>query len=203
MEKINEFSKNEDIVLMLCFKKGDISCFEKILYKYKDSLINFIYRFIGNRTDAEDIAQEVFLKIYKSKESYEPKAKFSTWLYTIASHLCVDYLRKRKIKTLPLYYPKNSGEEEKIREIADGSQILPDVLFERKQNNETIKTALFSLPDKQRIALTLRVYDDKSYEEIAKIIGCSVSAVESLLFRARQKLKKIIKNIYPVREYPV
>lgn len=182
--------EDEDIKLMLGFQKGDESCFNKILSKYEKPLINFIYRFIGNQVDAEDLAQEVFLRIYKAKNKYEPKSKFSTWLYKIATDLCIDYQRKRKIKTVSLDDPVNTEEGEIVKEIPDLSQVTPDISIEKKQISETIRSALLSLPASQRLALTLKIYENKSYQEISEILGCSVSAVESLIFRARQNLKE-------------
>jgi RNA polymerase sigma-70 factor (ECF subfamily) len=187
--------EDDDIKLMLDFQKGDESCFTEILNKYEKPLINFIYRFIGNRVDAEDIAQEVFLRIYKSKNNYKPKAKFSTWLYKIACDLCIDYQRKRKIKTVPLDNLVNTDEGEIVRETTDIFQGTPDVLSERKQISKTIKSCLLSLPNKQRLAISLRVYENKSYQEISKILGCSVSAVESLLFRARLSLRNKLSHV--------
>ncbi len=186
--------ENNDIELMLKFKEGDISCFEELMNRYTTPLLNFIYRFIGSRSEAEDLTQEVFLRVYQEKDRYEPKSKFSTWLYKIVSDICIDYQRKRKIKTVPFdaQIPTSIFAEKKQSacEIQDLSQLTPDVLIMKKQISETIRTALLSLPEKQRLALELRVYENKSYKEISEILNCSVSAVESLLFRARQLLKK-------------
>ena len=184
--------EDDDVKLMLAFQKGDESCFNEIFTKYEKPLINFIYRFIGTRIDAEDLAQEVFLRIYKAKNSYKPKAKFSTWIYKIASNLCIDYQRKcsRRLQPASIDNPISTDEGEIVRETSDISQQTPDVLAERKQISKTIKSCLLSLPTNQRLAISLRVYENKSYREISKILGCSVSAVESLIFRARQNLKE-------------
>ncbi|MFN3966454.1 MAG: RNA polymerase sigma factor [Endomicrobiia bacterium] len=180
---------DDDIRLMLNFQKGDESCFEKLLDKYEKPLLNFIYRFVGNQTDAEDLTQEVFLKIYKAKNRYKPQGKFSNWLYKIAIDLCIDYQRKRKIKTAPLDNFVNTQEREILQEIPDLSQITPEISVEKKQISQIIRSALLSLPARQRLALTLKIYENKSYQEISKILDCSVSAVESLLFRARLSLR--------------
>lgn len=185
--------QDDDIGLMLAFQKGDESCFEKILNKYEKPLINFIYRFVGNQVDAEDLAQEVFLRIYKAKNNYKPKAKFTTWLYKIATDLSIDYQRKRKVETVPLDRPVGTDEGEIVRETPDISQKTPDVLVEKEQVNKIIKSCLLSLPTNQRLAISLRVYENKSYKEISKILGCSISAVESLIFRARQNLKEKLR----------
>lgn len=187
--------KDEDIDSMLKFKSGDNSAFVSLLKKYEKPLINFIYRFVGNRFDSEDIAQEVFLKVYQSAVNYKPSAKFSTWLYKIATNLCIDYQRKRRIKTVSLDDPIGTDEGYIIREIKDLSQVPPDISIEKEQISETILSAFLSLPEKQRLALDLRIYENKSYKEISKILNCSVSAVESLLFRARQNLKVKLSSI--------
>lgn len=184
---------DEDAKSMLAFKDGDKSSFDIILIKYEKSLINFIYRFFGNQIDAEEIAQEVFLKIYLSAKSYSPSAKYSTWFYRVAMNLCIDYQRKRKLNTVPLDNPIGTDEGEIIREISDMSYRTPDVSVEKKHISETIHSAFYSLPANQRIALSLKIYDDKSYKEISDILGCSVSAVESLLFRARQLLRSKLR----------
>jgi RNA polymerase sigma-70 factor (ECF subfamily) len=175
--------EDEDIKLMLGFKNGDISCFGTLFDKYKTKLLNFVYRFVGNQIDAEDITQEVFLRVYNSKNKYKPKSKFSTWIYKIAKDLCIDYLRKHKHEIIPI-------DEEIIQQLSDKTNDEPNVSAERNEINKIIHSALFSLPVNQRTALYLKVYENKSYKEIAQILGCSVSAVESLIFRARQSLKE-------------
>jgi len=177
--------ENQDVEIMIALKGGDATAFEKILKKYEKPIINYIYRFIGDRAEAEDITQEVFLRVYKSKDSYKPTAKFSTWLYKIATNLCIDY--KRKINRDAIGY---SGTElsNKLKDTTSSNPV--ESSLEREQLEEIIKISLSSLPENQRIALTLKVYENKSYQEISEILGCSVSAVESLIFRARQNLKE-------------
>ncbi len=180
-----------DTKWMIDLKNGDDSGFEKIIEKYETPLLNLIYRFIGNSTDAEDVLQEVFLKIYRAKERYKPTALLSTWIYKIATTTCIDYIRK--------YKKHNISIASLIQQVYDNNQQgdnLPDVtaepldkVVEQKQVRQIIEQNIMLLPEKQRLALILRVYENKSYNEIAQIIGCSVSAVESLIFRARQYLK--------------
>ena len=180
---------------MLAFKEGDEACFKKILDKYEKPLINFIYRFTWDRREAEDLAQEVFLRIYSSRKKYKPKAKFSTYLYRIAANLCIDHKRKRRIKTVSLDSTGNTDEGEMTRETPDLTADSPEVLIEKKRHEKIIQSALLSLPANQRLALSLKVYESKSYREISKILGCSVSSVESLLFRARRNLKQKLSSI--------
>lgn len=169
---------------MLKFVKGDISAFEQILKKYKDIIINVAYRFVQNYSEAEDIAQEVFLKIYHSAKTYKPEAKFSTWVYKITVNLSLNYLRSRKhLPTVPL---------EETLEISEA--VTPENNFEKKELTRRVKEALNSLPENQKLAVILKKYENLSYEEIGKIIGCSSSAVDSLIQRAKQNLKRKLER---------
>jgi RNA polymerase sigma-70 factor (ECF subfamily) len=171
-----------DTKLMLKFAKGDASAFEQILKKYKKLVINIAYRFIQDRIEAEDIAQEVFLRVYESAKRYKPKAKFSTWIYKITLNVCLNKLRSKKhLQTISLNKPK---------EIPDPTYIHPFINLEKKELNQLIKEAIDSLPINQRIAVILQKYQGLSYREISKIMGCSTSAVDSLLQRAKQNLKR-------------
>lgn len=171
---------DEDITLMLKVKKGDILAFEQIMKKYEKSVINTIYRFIGNRIRAEEIAQEVFIKVYNSAKRYRPKAKFSTWLYKIVTNICLDDIRKKKD------IPNFSFHTE----IPDINQIPPNINLERKESDCYVRNAIRSLPKRQRIAVILREYNGFSYKEISKTLRCSTKAVESLLYHAKLSLKE-------------
>ncbi len=190
--------KNDDTELMLRFKEGDISCFEELMKRYETRILNFIYRFVGVRSEAEDLTQEVFLKVYQAKDKYEPKTEFSSWLYKITVNLCIDYQRKRKNpNSITFIETKDKNSDMIFQQIPDPQPPL-DVSIEKAQISQVIKSCLLSLPAKQRIALELRVYENKSYKEISKILNCSVSAVESLLFRARQSLKQKLEKIIKI-----
>lgn len=180
---------DEDIELMLEFKKGDVSAFKELMGRYETRLLNFIYRFVGSKTDAEDLAQEVFLRVYKARDRYEPKAKFSTWLYKIATNLCINYKKRQKKITIPLDKIVTSDGEEIIREIPDPYHLPPDVSAEKEETNQKIRSILFSLPEIQRVALILCIYEEKSYDEISKILHRSIPSIKFLLFRARKNLR--------------
>ncbi len=172
-----------DTELMLRFARGDISAFEQILKKYKDMVINLAYRFVQNYPEAEDIAQEVFLKIYQSAINYKPSAKLSTWVYRITANLSLNYLRSKKhLPTVPL---------EESLEITES--VTPDSDFEKKELTKRVKKALNSLPENQRLAVILQKYENLSYEEIAEIIGVSSSAVDSLIQRAKENLRRTLE----------
>lgn len=175
-----------DIELMLRFTQGDLTAFEELLRKHKNMVINLAYRIIQNYSEAEDIAQEVFLKIYNSAKTYKPEAKFSTWVYKITVNLSLNRLRgKKHLPTLPL---------EETLPISDPNS--PETNLEKQELINKVRTALNSLPENQKLAVTLRRYENLSYEEIAKIIGTSVSAVDSLIQRAKQNLKlKLVQYV--------
>lgn len=186
-----------DASLMLEFQKGDTTSFEKLVQKYKESVINIIYQFIGERNEAEDLAIEVFLRVYQAAKSYEAKAKFTTWLYKITTNLCLNQMRKKaKLRTISLSEPISTGgekEEEFIEKIPD-TALSPQQILEKKERNERIREAIDSLPAKQRMATILQIYEGLSYKEISEILGCSVKSVERRLYRARTNLKEELSS---------
>jgi RNA polymerase sigma-70 factor (ECF subfamily) len=176
--------------LMARIAKGDDSAFEILVNRHQVSILNLIYRFIGDRTQAKDLAQEVFIRVWQSAKSYEPKAKFTTWLYRITANLCFNELKSARRRRWFQFHRSNEDNEGNIEEtFSDGSPTAEDLLLEKERSRQ-ISDALQSLPDNQRMALVLKRYDDLTYAEIAQIIGCSVSAVESLLVRAKKTLQK-------------
>lgn len=181
---------DDDAELMVLVRKGGNAAFEKLLNKYERPILNYIHRFTGNKTKAEDITQEVFLRVYKSKDTYKPAAKFSTWLYSIATNLCIDYKRKLSRDALANHDVLIDNKNERA--------ILENTLektVEVDQIEQIVKMAILSLPEKERAALTLQFYDNKSYKEISDILNMSISSIESMLFRARQRLKKSLRKL--------
>jgi RNA polymerase sigma-70 factor (ECF subfamily) len=181
---------------MLAFKNGDEQSFAALLEKYSPRIINYLYRTTGNAADAEDLAQEVFLRVYAAAQRYEPTAAFSTWLYTIATNLYRDHARKRANAPATIEKIGPDGEA-----LADNAHDLREKSLEKtvedRHRDEQILAALLRLPEPQRIALTLKTYEDAPYEDIAEILHTTVTAVESLLFRARQNLKKLLPDERP------
>jgi len=176
--------------LMARIAKGDDDAFEILVNRHQASILNLIYRFIGDRTQAKDLAQEVFLRVWQSAKSYEPKAKFTTWIYRITANLCINELKSSRRRKLFQFLRFGEDQENTIEEVlVDASPSPEDLLLSREQSRR-ISDALQSLPANQRMALVLRRYDNLSYQEIAKILNCSVSAVESLLIRAKRNLQK-------------
>lgn len=172
---------DKDTELMIAFKYGDVSAFEQILKKYKKFVINVAYRYIHNASYAEDISQEVFLRIYNSAQRYTQDAKLSTWIYRITANYCLNEVRaKKKVE-------QNFKEVIYQNTNSDDNDVLNNM--EKKNKSNLVKKALESLPERQRMAVILSKYDGLSYREIAEIIDCTPSAVDSLLQRAKQNLK--------------
>jgi RNA polymerase sigma-70 factor (ECF subfamily) len=174
--------------------QGDDDAFEILVNRHQASVLNLIYRFIGDRTQAKDLAQEIFIKVWQAAKTYRPEAKFTTWIYRIATNVCFNELKSARRRRWFQFHRSNEDNEGTIEEtFSDGSPTAEDLLLERERSRQ-ISDALQSLPDNQRMALVLKRYDDLSYAEIAQIIGCSVSAVESLLVRAKRTFQKKLKN---------
>ena len=180
--------------LMARVAEGDEDAFEILVNRHQSSILNLVYRFIGDRTQAKDLAQEVFIRVWQSAKSYEPKAKFTTWIYRITANLCFNELKSsRRKKWFSFNRPDEDGEHTFEETLADSTPSAENILLEKERSRQ-ISDALQGLPENQRMALILKRYDDLSYQEIAQIIGCSVSAVESLLVRAKRALKEKLKN---------
>ena len=183
--------QNEDTVLMLQTKDGDQTAFKELVEKHKLSVLNLCLRFTGNKPDAEDLAQDVFMRIYQAAPRYEAKAAFTTWLYRIAVNLCLNYQRRKKLLTFFSIDSNHGSEEDHQRKIPDIiSSERPDTDFEKKERQQFVQKAIQSLPENQRTVVILYRYQNLSYQEIADTLETSVSAVESRLFRAKLNLKK-------------
>jgi RNA polymerase sigma-70 factor (ECF subfamily) len=176
--------------LMARIAEGDEDAFEILVNRYQTSVLNLIYRFIGDRTQAKDLAQEVFIRVWQAAGSYQPKAKFTTWLYQITANLCFNELKSSRRKKWFSFHQSDEHSRNTIEEtLSDSAPSAEDLLLEKERSRQ-ISEAIQSLPANQRMALVLRRYDNLSYQEIAKILNCSVSAVESLLIRAKRNLQK-------------
>ncbi len=182
-----------DEELMLECRKGDMSAFELLVRRYQDALVNYIYYTINDYHRAEDLAQETFLRVFKSASRYEPKASFKSWLYTIATNLSRNEIRNRaRRNTYFLEDMVDESEDVYQSEFMIDTRYQPDLLYEKKERQQLIKKALKQLPENQRLALTLVTYQEMSYEEIAEILNCSIGAIKSLIHRARQNMKKLL-----------
>ena len=183
-----------DAALMLRVKRGDRAAFVALVEKYKQPLHNFIHRTLRDEAEAEDLAQNVFLQVYKSRDRYERTAKFSTWLFTIARNLCLNEIRRRsRHPAEALEETHSENEDQPQRQYEDRKVLLAtdNVLHSELAGN--IEEALAELPENQRTAILLCRQDDLSYEEIAEVLDCSLSATKSLIHRGRETLKEKLK----------
>jgi RNA polymerase sigma-70 factor (ECF subfamily) len=191
-ERVDEKTSSE--ALMVRIAEGNEEAFEILVNRHQASILNLIYRFIGDRTQAKDLAQEVFLRIWQSAKIYRPEAKFTTWIYRITVNLCFNELKSaRRKKWFSFNWSREDNEHTLEEVLSDNAPSAEDLLLEKERSRQ-ISDALQSLPDNQRMALLLKRYDGLSYQEIAEIIGCSVSAVESLLVRAKKTLQEKLKD---------
>ena len=178
-----------DEQLMAAVAEGDLSAFRLIVERHQKPLISFISRYLGDRSAAEDVAQDVFLRVFKAAKDYRPQAKFKTWLFTIAANLCLNEIRNAKIR--PAFADLTDSPEAKYPLIASISP-SPLQAAEQEELSSAVRKAIDALPENQRTAILLRQYHEFSYNEIGRIMGLSVPAVESLIQRARQNLKKAL-----------
>ncbi len=181
------------IQLMLRFQGGDEHAFKELFDHYKVPLINFIYRFCQDKHRAEELSQEVFLRVYKTAATYRPEARFSTWLYRIATNICLNEIRTGRYKyerELNDYYDDGT---EKHSEPEDRStrQTGPEEL-EASERKAAVKHAIRQLPEKQRLALICNIYEQLPYKEIGARLGCSEAAVKSIIFRAKSAIKDML-----------
>jgi RNA polymerase sigma-70 factor (ECF subfamily) len=177
--------ETEDVRLMQLVGRGDMGAFEKLVERHQTLVAGTVARMLGSNSDVEDIAQQVFIRVWKSAARYVPRAKFTTWLLKITRNLVFNELRRTKRHThVPL--PTEKANEVQLK---DESSPAPDATLLEGELQRAIEQAIAKLPDTQRMALVLRRYEDLSYEEIGEILDLSVPAVKSVLFRARTELR--------------
>ena len=183
-----------DAALMLRVKRGDLDAFEALVDKYKQPIVNLMFRMVHDLEEAEDLAQNVFVRVYQSAPRYEVSAKFSTWLFTIARHLSLNEIRRRsRHPAESIDANLNDSEDAAPRQFQDVRTFSPPESFLHGELEEKIQEALAALPEKQRLAIVLCRQDELSYEEIARVLDCSVSATKSLIHRGRETLKEKLK----------
>lgn len=193
-----------DAVLMLRVKRGDRAAFAELVGKYRQPLFNFIFRTLRDETETEDVAQNVFLQVYKSRARYRRTARFSTWLFTIARNLCLNEIRRRsRHPAESLEEARTEHAEQPQRQYEDKKIFLPAESLLHGELAGKIEEALDSLPENQRTAILLCRQDEMSYEEIAEILDCSLSATKSLIHRSRETLKEKLKPYLQTGEWAV
>ncbi|PYI90933.1 MAG: RNA polymerase subunit sigma-24 [Verrucomicrobia bacterium] len=181
----------EDIRLMERVGAGEEGAFEQLVERHQRLVIGTVGRMLGSGSDAEDIAQQVFVRVWKNAKRYEPRAKFTTWLLKITRNLVFNELRRRS-RHPQVSLQSESDEEE--RPLKDEHAVAPDASLLEHELQQAVDAAIANLPETQRMAVVLRRYEELSYEEIADALDQSVSAVKSLLFRARTELRENLKR---------
>ena len=176
-----------DAELMLRVKEGDGASFGLLLEKHRSPVVHFLYRMVQNQAVAEELAQEVFLRVYRSRSSYEPTARFTTWLFRIATHLALNSLRDGKNERLQERLDRDSAELP-ARQVADSKPSVEQKMVYQARLEE-VRQAVAALPEKQRAAVLMHKYEEMEYSQIARVLRCSESAVKSLLFRAYETLR--------------
>ena len=186
--------ENNDSEIILRAINGDQEAYSKLLKKYKGAIYSMIYKMVRNKQDTEDLVQEAFIKAFSSLSSFNDEYAFSTWLFKIATNNCIDYLRKKKLKTLSIDKPLDSEEGDLFIELADKQENPEDGLLDREKKSK-IDIAIDSLPPIYRYTIILRHKEDKSYEEISQILNIPIGTVKARIFRAREMLKIALKEM--------
>jgi RNA polymerase sigma-70 factor (ECF subfamily) len=178
---------------MLRVRDGDQASFGLLLERHRGPVIHFLYRMVQRQAVAEELAQEVFLRVYKSRSTYEPSAKFTTWLFRIATHLGLNWIRDGRTECRQESLDEETAEGA-TRQVADRARSVEQVLVHRAKLKE-VRRAIACLPSKQRAAVLMHKYDEMEYTEIANVLSCSESAVKSLLFRAYEHLRSRLAHM--------
>ena len=188
-----------DAQLMLRFQAGDLRAFESLFARHSRAMVNFAYRFLRNREVAEELAQEIFLRIYDAGGGYRVEAKFTTWLYRIATNACLNEIRRPQFRARHISIdtaPTDDPDDRPI-ELEDTRRAGPQTLLERSAVAAAVQQALDVLPEKQRLAFILNKYQDLSYAEVAGVMQTSEKAVKSLIHRAKEALAETLRPLLP------
>src|ERR1700733_2736561 len=190
LDKLVEAMARTDVQLMLDVKAGDDASFDFLLQKYRTPLVNFLFRMVRDQATAEDLAQEVFLRVYRARKQYSPSAKFTTWMFRIATNLALNSVRDNRYRKMEtsIDAPQSNEEANVTRDLPAREMRIDEHLVEQARV-DMIRRAVESLPEKQRVAVLLHKYEEMDYSEIARVLECSESALKSLLFRAYETLR--------------
>ena len=184
--------RDPDTRLMIGVRDDEPGAFEELVARYQGRLVGVMHHLVGNAEEAEDLAQEVFLRVYRARKKYRARAKFSTWLFTIANNLALNALRARQRKPAVRFDTRDSGPlgarpAEQLLAASSGSQ--PIRRIQQNELSDVIRRALDALNERQRLAVVLNKFEDMNYAEIAEVMGLTTKAVKSLLSRARTNLR--------------
>ncbi len=173
--------------------KGDQDAYSLLLTKYRGAIYSLVFKMIKNKEEAEDLVQETFIKAFSALASFNDEYAFSTWLFKIASNNCIDFLRKKRLKMLSIDKPVQSKDGAMPKEYPDPIR-NPEMQLIETEKSSIIDVAIDNLPKKYRIAIIMRHKEEKSYEEIAEALNIPLGTVKARIFRAREKLKKYLKE---------
>jgi len=184
-----------DTELMLRVKEGDGASFGTLLEKHRSSVVHFLFRMVQNHAVAEELAQEVFLRVYRSRSGYEASAKFTTWLYRIATNLAVNYARdtRHERPETQVSLDEPGGETGTPMDVADRAPTVEQAIL-RRERLAAIRARVQALPERQRMAVIMHKYQQMDYKQIADVLKLSESATKSLLFRAYETLREQLKK---------
>lgn len=189
------FAHMEDSGIMLALRSGDMAAFDHLLAKYRKPIIHFMYRMVHNQAVAEELAQEVFLRVYRSRETYRAEARFSTWLYRIATNLGVNHARDNRHERTAstVYLDETDAETGTTPDVADSTPGAESAMLRRERLN-AIRQHILALSERQRTAVLMHKYEGMDYRQIGDVLKLSESATKSLLFRAYQTLREKLKD---------
>ena len=190
-----DFSSLDDAAIMLELRAGNMAAFDFLIQKYRKPIIHFMFRMVHNQAIAEELAQEVFLRVYRSRETYRAEARFSTWLYRIATNLGVNRARdtKQERSASTIYLDEADSETGTTPDLADSTPGVEAAMLRRERMN-AIREVVLSLPERQRMAVLMHKYEEMDYKQIGDVLKLSESATKSLLFRAYQTLREKLKD---------
>jgi len=183
--------RDPDIRLMLRVRDDDEAAFAELVEQYHQRLVTVMQHLVGRGDEAEDLAQEVFLRVFRSRKKYHPRAKFSTWLFTIANNLALNHLRSRQRKPTTSFPGADSGPlgPRPAEQIVEGREGQPDRAMQERELASVVRDALETLSERQKVAVVLNKFEDMNYADIAQVMGLTTKAVKSLLSRARENLR--------------
>ncbi|MCP4723646.1 MAG: sigma-70 family RNA polymerase sigma factor [bacterium] len=184
---------NKDLDIVKRALDGEQDAYNTLLKKYRGAIYSLVYKMVKNREEAEDLVQETFIKAFSALATFNAQYAFSTWLFKIASNNCIDYLRKKRLQTMSIDKPTEAKDGPITRELPDPI-VNPEAELIDTERKSIIEVAIDSLPAKYRIAILMRHKEEKSYEEIAEALNVPLGTVKARIFRAREKLKKHLKN---------
>lgn len=189
------FAGLDDSAIMVELSRGNMSAFDFLIAKYRRPIINFMYRMVHNQAIAEELAQEVFLRVYRSRETYRAEARFSTWLYRIATNLGVNHARdtRHERSASTIYLDETDSETGTTPDVADGTPGAESAMLRRERLN-AIREHVLALPERQKSAVLMHKYEGMDYKQIGDVLKLSESATKSLLFRAYQTLREKLKD---------